>query len=465
MDCSGDKPFECVFPGCGRRFARKFDLHKHQRMHTAAGDRSKPKKRRLAPSTASSSSTPASSPCSSSKSTAEPSADMSATTMNGSKIAVRQCVQCGTTAPASAAAAPVAGKSKMRYELKCTEDHVHSPPACFAAFNVVDSIDAFLAGDDTPDLRSLSLLDLNAPSIGPCSHTGHVFAPLTLDTELLTGVETTTSAAGAVKMGDPGAVIQTSQGMGVLPADGVPLITKSSAGEAVIGSSPMVCSDTAVMSMLTAVPPTENKATAGQKLTLPATMTLPTNSEPQTLQSSATATSNSECGSVLTAGVASSGMPVCVPVADAVDPVLSYSRHSRSCGHLSIQHGNHRDYVVRNHLVCQDSIKKLGERARSGSNCSSNGAAATAGTTPPKCAPKDSHGPGCGHLPVRHHDHIDYVVEDNLFCQREGWLDDADNIELLDDDFWEFYGAIGSLNPDELQPKGEHTNSEPSAIV
>lgn len=108
----------------------------------------------------------------------------------------------------------------------------------------------------------------------------------------------------------------------------------------------------------------------------------------------------------------------------------NYSAHNPSCGHLSIQHGNHRDYVVKNHLVCQDSVKQIGERK--------------------KCSTEDAHRPGCGHLAVRHKDHIDYVVEDSLFCQHAGLLGEADNIELLDDDFWEFYGAVGSLNNDDL---------------
>ncbi|KAF1788293.1 hypothetical protein GQ600_26974 [Phytophthora cactorum] len=94
--------------------------------------------------------------------------------------------------------------------------------------------------------------------------------------------------------------------------------------------------------------------------------------------------------------------------------LLDYSRHNRSCGHLSIQHGNHRDYVVQNHLSA-------------------------------KCkSPRDTHRPGCGHLPVRHKDHIDYVVEDNLICQQASWLED-DNLELLGDDFWDFYGAIDAF--------------------
>lgn len=116
----------------------------------------------------------------------------------------------------------------------------------------------------------------------------------------------------------------------------------------------------------------------------------------------------------------------------------AYNKHTPSCGHLSILHGNHRDYVVKNHLVCQDSVRSIGGGEHHALKPAS------------KCPTDEPHRPGCGHLPVRHRDHIDYVVEDNLFCQQAGMLDvvGADSIELLDDDFWEFYGAIGSLNND-----------------
>lgn len=401
------------------------------------------------------------------------SAGASANAKTGPKGAVRQCIQCGTTAPTTAAAAPAApvGKPAVRYELTCTEDHVHSPPACFAAFNVVDSIDAFLAGEDAPDLRSLSLLDLNAPSIGPCCQTGHVFAPLPSHGELLGVGEPITVGAGGGSMHPdaPRAIDATAQALGALPVVGVPLVATSATGGSLMdtimgGGDEIRTNATGTLTM--PVPATESKTTDGRKLTLQDIMTLPTDPEPQPMPLSAGNKSNVAGVSGLSATAPSSAMPVCVPVPETVDPVLNYSRHSRSCGHLSIQHGNHRDYVVQNHLVCQDSIKKLGERSRSGSNCSSNGTASATGSSTAKCAPKDSHGPGCGHLPVRHHDHIDYVVEDNLFCQRKGWLDDADNIELLDDDFWEFYGAIGSLNTDEQQLqqlKEEQKDSDPNA--
>ncbi|GMG16695.1 unnamed protein product [Phytophthora fragariaefolia] len=123
--------------------------------------------------------------------------------------------------------------------------------------------------------------------------------------------------------------------------------------------------------------------------------------------------------------------------------MLDYSTHNRSCGHLSILHGNHHDYVVQNHLVCQDSVTRLGglQRASADGKVQAKSLAAQ----PAKCtSPKDTHRPGCGHLPVRHKDHIDYVVEDSLICQQASWLED-DNLELLGDDFWDFYGAIDAF--------------------
>ncbi|DAZ92750.1 TPA: hypothetical protein N0F65_003487 [Lagenidium giganteum] len=113
-----------------------------------------------------------------------------------------------------------------------------------------------------------------------------------------------------------------------------------------------------------------------------------------------------------------------------------YRAHNPSCGHLSIHHGNHLDYVVNNHVVCQTSVRSI-----------SVGGAVARQPGVEKC--DDAHRPGCGHLPVRHHDHIDYVVEDNLLCQHAGLADTKPGcIEMLDDDFWEFYGAIGSFAND-----------------
>lgn len=432
----GTKPFECAFPGCGRRFARKFDLHKHQRMHDAAsGDKCKPKKRRLAPSTSSSSlssSSVVSSPYGSPRSSVA-SLDMgvggvgsASKTEIGTKATAsvaRQCIQCGTTSTAPAASA----KPTVRYELKCTEDHVHSPPACFAAFSVTDPIDAFLA-EDAPDFKMLSLIDLPPPT-GPCGLNGHIFAPLP-DFKMDEVTPVVSNAANPSLLGaysvDGGTTSLESSTLSEGTALGVFVDAP--------GSEPFLKSLEGAT--LTQLEP---------KLSLSNGKSTPTNAPSQSLPASA----ESEDKAMV---------PVCIPAPIPSDLALNYSRHSRSCGHLSIQHGNHRDYVVHNHLVCQDSVKKLGDRPRSGSNCSSTGS--TAKDPSAKCAPQASHGPGCGHLPVRHQDHIDYVVEDNLFCQRAGWLDDVDNIELLDDDFWEFYGAIGSLNTDELKQEQQEQHEQ-----
>ncbi|CAK4267007.1 unnamed protein product [Aphanomyces euteiches] len=107
----------------------------------------------------------------------------------------------------------------------------------------------------------------------------------------------------------------------------------------------------------------------------------------------------------------------------------THSAHTRGCGHLSIEHGNHLDFIVNNQLVCLQGVKSLSVSATRHVRSK---------TTP-------GHGPGCGHLAVRHNDHVDYVVDNSVFCQHGGILADDDSLKLLDDDFWDFFGAMDSL--------------------
>jgi hypothetical protein len=162
--------------------------------------------------------------------------------------------------------------------------------------------------------------------------------------------------------------------------------------------------------------------------------------EVSTSDGGATTTSSSTSSSLTATASTSSSVPACANLSTFID----YNVHSPSCGHLSIHHGNHLDYVVNNHLICQNSVKKIKPFHI---NCPTQGPVQPKENQPqPSQRPQQVHRPGCGHLPVRHKDHIDYVVEDNLFCQHAGLIvDETDKIELLDDDFWEFYGAIGSL--------------------
>ncbi|KAF1321167.1 Zn-finger protein, partial [Globisporangium splendens] len=332
----GTKPFACLYPGCGRHFARKFDLQKHQRMHDNHSSECQ-KKRKI--------SSPSSDDCSCWSAPQEETAALS--------------VAVPSIAPASmpANAQPPLSAVAARYQLTCTEDHVHSPPACFASFASVDSLDSFLLSQESFDMKR-------------------------------PGLETNATAAGE----------RTSDTTGMSES----VIPDASKQDFDASSSPFPTFTSAVQITGTPSPPQVPAAvTSGKRVR-----------------------SSSPSGSCpMDAGL-----------------LQDYSKHNSQCGHLSILHGNHRDYVVKNHLVCQNRVKSI-----SGSDDHAASAASARCVTD-----QEPHRPGCGHLPVRHKDHIDYVVEDNLFCQHAGLLEGADNIELLDDDFWDFYGAIGSMNTDDV---------------
>lgn len=286
------------------------------------------------------------------------------------------------TAPSSAAASPasaspVAAKTAAsapvtRYQLTCTQDHIHSPPACFAAFTSLESLDDnFLlspteAFDMKPYMSSTPVATAAAEAGECCSGNEHAsikrqFAALGIN--------------GVTAMDGP-----QQQQQQLLLQHSHHLLLSPPAGPTPVFTTPPA-------------PQVPTVAAAPRQRSI------------------------SCC---------------------AIDAELlkDYAKHTPSCGHLSIVHGDHRDYVVKNHLVCQDSVRSI-----------SGGEAHAA--KPLKCPANEPHGPGCGHLAVRHRDHIDYVVEDNLFCQQAGLLGEVnEHIELLDDDFWDFYGAVGSLTND-----------------
>ncbi|TYZ68886.1 hypothetical protein PybrP1_012590 [[Pythium] brassicae (nom. inval.)] len=315
----GTKPFACLYPDCGRHFARKFDLQKHQRMHDNHSSECQ-KRRKLA--------SPSRDDCECWSGAAPPTDDEPATE---------------TSPPASASSSSAGAAAPVtRYQLTCTQDHIHSPPACFAAFTSIDALDDsfFLSPHEAFDLKPFL-----APQPGAA-----------VAAAVDTGMKQQFAALGISTAGE------TQQSMHAI-AFPAPLGSGSPMGAARPRSASTSC-----------------------------------------------------------------------PIDDAL--LKDYAKHTPSCGHLSIVHGNHRDYVVKNHLVCQDSVRSI-----SGGDDHA--------AKPTRCPASEPHRPGCGHLPVRHRDHIDYVVEDNLFCQQDGVLGDVtEHIELLDDDFWDFYGAVGSLNTD-----------------
>jgi hypothetical protein len=96
-------------------------------------------------------------------------------------------------------------------------------------------------------------------------------------------------------------------------------------------------------------------------------------------------------------------------------------RHGPGCGHLAIAHGGHTDYLHDGHLhhlhgnhVCEHELEANGL----------NPAVCTLGHTGDGHEKSHVHGPGCGHEPVPHAGHVDYLVEGHLHCPHAGHCDD-----------------------------------------
>ncbi|POM58393.1 Hypothetical protein PHPALM_36964, partial [Phytophthora palmivora] len=165
---TGRKPFACAFPGCDRSFARKFDLHKHQRLHedqTDASGKMKTKKRKLSPCQAVT--TPVTKRIDSGDESCDCPSDVATPLIGGAtstdaainpdillpeppvmKTPVPIVTSCMTSRrKMSATAACLDTPTRpIRYELKCPENHIHSPPACLAALS---SLDAFLMSQES----------------------------------------------------------------------------------------------------------------------------------------------------------------------------------------------------------------------------------------------------------------------------------------------------------------------------
>ncbi|KAG7385456.1 hypothetical protein PHYPSEUDO_001492 [Phytophthora pseudosyringae] len=489
---TGRKPFACAFPGCDRSFARKFDLHKHQRLHEDQADASgkvKTKKRKLSPRQAAVT-TPSPKRVDSGDESCDCPSDVATPLVGGAtssdaalnpdvllpepsvmKTLLPITTTCMTSRrKLSATAACLDTPSRpIRYELKCPENHIHSPPACLAALS---SLDAFLMSQETlpfsldafpPHCPSTTIgtsccpahLELRPPPPDDNSvSTGAKVAngPDMLDQLLTTFPSATTplhsilapkerstsisSVLGSITATNdllPSSTLNGSAGNTSMdhtfPESSLAFIVPDASGSVLTSGSLLPVPVNATTSVGGAAASSVAQAnpsavTAAPVHFAPASTTSDqrTNSTPSSLAAQAKSAAEKACLSTPTSSL------------------LDYSRHNRSCGHLSIQHGNHRDYVVQNHLVCQDSVKRLGVLQRATTT-----EAKAAAAQPDNCiSPKDTHRPGCGHLPVRHKDHIDYVVEDNLICQQASWLED-DNLELLGDDFWDFYGAIDAF--------------------
>ncbi|HEY7336725.1 MAG TPA: hypothetical protein VH639_17660 [Bryobacteraceae bacterium] len=100
--------------------------------------------------------------------------------------------------------------------------------------------------------------------------------------------------------------------------------------------------------------------------------------------------------------------------------------HGRGCGHTTLKHNGHIDYLHDGHLhnvrgpyIDEHQIE-------------------VSTSNPDACTPKHqcgehekghAHGPNCGHEAVPHGDHVDYLVADHLHHPHDGHCDDHGRVQ------------------------------------
>ncbi|HSP80244.1 MAG TPA: hypothetical protein VLQ93_17055, partial [Myxococcaceae bacterium] len=102
--------------------------------------------------------------------------------------------------------------------------------------------------------------------------------------------------------------------------------------------------------------------------------------------------------------------------------------HTRGCGHTSIRHGDHVDYLHEGHL-----------HRHEGAECRECRIEVSA-QNPERCTPQlddasheasHQHGPQCGHEAVPHGDHTDYLVGGHLHHPHSDHCDDHGALNVV----------------------------------
>ena len=101
--------------------------------------------------------------------------------------------------------------------------------------------------------------------------------------------------------------------------------------------------------------------------------------------------------------------------------------HGPDCGHVAVRHGDHVDYLHAGHLHHPHGDHVDEHRIDVG------------GDNPGDCTPAHTcggheaghtHGPGCGHEAVPHGDHVDYLVDGHLHHVHGDHCDDHGPLAL-----------------------------------
>ncbi|MGE4373963.1 MAG: hypothetical protein AB7E29_13900 [Xanthobacter sp.] len=101
--------------------------------------------------------------------------------------------------------------------------------------------------------------------------------------------------------------------------------------------------------------------------------------------------------------------------------------HGPGCGHVAVRHGDHVDYLHDGHLHHPHG-DHVDEHVIEVSE-----------TNPDHCTPGNVagheaghvHGPGCGHEAVPHGDHVDYLVDGRLHHPHGDHCDDHGPLEVV----------------------------------
>jgi hypothetical protein len=95
--------------------------------------------------------------------------------------------------------------------------------------------------------------------------------------------------------------------------------------------------------------------------------------------------------------------------------------HGPGCGHVAVQHGDHVDYLHEGHLHhpheahVDEHVLEV---------CAEQPARCTEGRRVEGHPATHVHGPDCGHDPVPHGDHVDFLVDGRLHHPHAGHCDD-----------------------------------------
>ncbi|TXD38862.1 hypothetical protein FRC98_00210 [Lujinxingia vulgaris] len=107
-------------------------------------------------------------------------------------------------------------------------------------------------------------------------------------------------------------------------------------------------------------------------------------------------------------------------------------KHGPGCGHIAIEHEDHVDYLHDGHLHHPEGGDMVEEHRIEVTD-----------VNPHRCTPYHRcgahppdhvHGPSCGHEPVPHGDHIDYLVDGHLHHPHGDHCDNHGPIEVVDEE-------------------------------